>query len=216
VRRARLGATTAALLALSGTGCVAVGGPGGSGAPTGAGSALSDDDRELLVPPGYGTLRQEELSLSAVKGPLVLRVTPLDEWVIRLAAPDTYDRLSGLVASYGGGLLASTGGGDRTLFLVSFFSSNQGTVYDPEDVHLVSQGRRYRPLGIEPVSAGWGDTRLVQREPALAVYAYAPELELDMGLRLEYEDVTNDQWSSILQRLQAERSRARARAGGGG
>lgn len=215
MRRARLGATTAALLALSGVGCVAVGGPGGSGAPAGAGSALADDDRELLVPPGYGTLRQEELSLSAVKGPLVLRVTPLDEWVIRLAAPDTYDRLSGLVASYGTPL-ASTGGGDRTLFLVSFFSSDQGTVYDPEDVHLVSQGRRYRPLGIEPVSAGWGDTRLVQREPALAVYAYAPELELDMGLRLEYEDVTNDQWSSILQRLQAERSRARARAGGGG
>lgn len=213
MRRSGLGATTAALLTLSGTGCVAVGGSGGSGAPPGAGSALPDDDRELLVPPGYGTLRQEEFSLSAVKGPLVLRVTPLDEWVIRLAAPDTYDQLSGLVASYGASL-TSAAGGDPTLFLVSFFSSDQGTVYDPEDVHLVSRGRRYRPLGIEPVSAAWGSTRLVQREPALAVYAYAPELELDMDVRLEYEDVINDQWSSILQRLQAERSRARARAGG--
>lgn len=212
----RAGAAATVLLLLVATGgCIGIVGSGGAGTPPGADSTLPDDDRELLVPPGYGTLRQEELSLSVVKGSLVLRVTPLEEWVIRLAAPDTYDRLSGLARSYGASLASTRSGDDPALFLVSFFSSDQGTVYDPEDVHLVNRGRRYRPLGIEPVSTGWGDTRLVQREPALAVYAYAPELELDMGMRLEYEDVVNDRWSEILQRLQAERSRARARAGGG-
>lgn len=216
--RPRRSATTVAALSLvlgATGGCVAAGGAGGAGAPPGAEATLPDDDRELLVPPGYGTLRQEEFSLSVVKEALILRVTPLDEWVIRLAAPDTYDRLSGLATSYGATLASTTGSGEPTLFLVSFFSSDQGTLYDPEDVHIVSRGRRHRPLGIEPVSAGWGDTRLVQREPALAVYAYAPELELDLEMHLEYEDVVNERWDEILQRLQAERSRARARAGGG-
>ena len=54
---------------------------------------------ETLPPPGYGTLRQDEISLSLISGPLRILVTPLEESVTRVAAPDTYRRLSSMANS---------------------------------------------------------------------------------------------------------------------
>ena len=50
----------------------------------------------MLVPAGYGTLIQDHFTLTLESGPLRVKVTPLAESVIRLAAPDTYERLAGL------------------------------------------------------------------------------------------------------------------------
>ena len=54
-----------------------------------------------MVPPGYGTLLQDQISLRLQRGDLLIKVTPLEEWVIRLTAPDTYDRLRSLVETFG-------------------------------------------------------------------------------------------------------------------
>lgn len=62
--------------------------------------AASDPEirQEALVPAGFGTLKQDQFTVSLRSGPLLLKVTPLDESVIRLSAPDTYQKLHSLAA----------------------------------------------------------------------------------------------------------------------
>src|SRR5687767_7009628 len=46
-----------------------------------------------LVPAGYGSLKQDDISIRLQLGGLLVRATPLDESVIRLLASDSYRSL---------------------------------------------------------------------------------------------------------------------------
>lgn len=165
---------------------------------------------EVLPPPGYGTLRQEAVSLTLVSRGLQLMVTPLDESVTRVTAPDTYRRLSGLAGVY-----ARSVSGPSTLFLVSFFSEEPAVRFVPEEVQLISHGVRVRPGEISPVTPTWGERRLRQRETETAVYRFDGDVDLESDLVLVYGLEQTSQWAGILPRIRAERARARARAGPG-
>ena len=80
-------------------------------------------------------------------------------------------------------------------------------------MELVNRGQRLRPLSIRPVTSGWGAQRLDAQETQLAVYAYAEGVDLQQPLTIEYGMETSTGWDEILGRLEAERVRARARAG---
>ena len=68
----------------------------------------------------------------------------------------------------------------------------------------------------DPVSPGFGSQRLRQEVPQSAVYGFAPEVDLEIELAVDYQGVVNAGWTSILTRIREERGRVRARAGGGG
>ena len=182
---------------------------GGAGAGTGQ-SAPSTG--ATLVEPGYGTLTQAQFTLELVSGALQIQVTPLAESVIRLAAPDTYQRLTGLASSAGASLRSRAREGSQ-LFLVSMFSRDPTITYEPENLHIVNGGLRYRPTAIEAITPGWGGQRLRQEETQLAVYAFDPGIELEISMTVEYENARNTSWPTILNRLEAERARVRARIG---
>ncbi|MEQ8330264.1 MAG: hypothetical protein RH859_07295 [Longimicrobiales bacterium] len=171
---------------------------------------------ETLPPPGYGTLRQDEVTLSFTSGDLQVKVTPLAESVLVTVAPDTYRRLQGLAAAHGPRVAREAGSAAPTLFLVSFFSDRQGTTFVPEEVQLRSLGVRLRPATIVPVTPGFGQRRLEQRETEMAVYAFDGEVDLESDLVAMYGLVENNSWATILARVQAERARARGRAAGPG
>ena len=195
------------LVLLAALACTAPPGPGGTpGDPTG----------EALVPSGFGSLRQEEITLTLRSGDLLIKVTPLDEGVIRLTAPDTYQRLAALARSHREELARISVRRDPILFLVSFFSYAPNVIYEPEDLHLVSLGLRYRPAGILGVTPRWDAHRLEQEELEMAVYAFDADLDLGTDLLAEYEQASVGGWDAILNRLDAERARVRARAGGPG
>lgn len=179
-------------------------------APAGAGSGLA----EPLPPPGYGTLRQDDVTLSFTSGALQVKVTPLAESVIVTTAPDTYRRLRGLVTAHGRRAAQEADDPDPVLFLVSFFSDDQGTSFVPEEVQLRSLGVRLRPAAIVPVTPGFGERRLGQRETEMAVYAFDGDVDLESDLVVLYGLVENNGWNAILARVQAERARARSRAVG--
>jgi hypothetical protein len=166
---------------------------------------------EELPPPGYGTLRQETVSLTLVSGGLQLMVTPLDESVTRVTAPDTYRRLSGIAGVY-----ARSVSDLSTLFLVSFFSEEPDVRFVPEEVQLISHGIRVRPGQISPVTPTWGERRLRQWQTETAVYRFDGDVDLESDLVLLYGLEQTSQWTGILPRIRAERARARARAGPGG
>ncbi len=191
------------------SGCAGAGsgmGTARSPAPTGPGGV------NALIPPGFGTLAQAEFTLELEIGDLQIQITPLAESVIRLAAPDTYQRLTGLSASAGASLRSRTPEASP-LFLVSMFSRAPTITYEPENLHIVNGGLRYRPIAIQAITPGWGGQRLRQEETQLAVYAFDPGIEMEISLTVEYEGVSDPSWRSILNRLEAERARVRARIG---
>jgi hypothetical protein len=203
--------TTAALaLAALLAGCAAAGPftPLRRGAP--------DRTDDLLVPPGHGSLLQDQITLELRTDSVQLKVTPLEEWVVRLTAPDTYARLSGLAATYRAEIASRTGDEAPALFLVSFFARTPGAAFTPEDVQLVHRGRRLRPAFIRPMTTGWEHRRLEAGETQTAIYSFSEEIDLQQPLALEYGDATGSAWEDILDRLEAERTRARGRAGVGG
>ena len=199
-------AAIGAILVLLG-GCAGSGtGTGQSAAPTGLGGA------NALVPPGYGTLTQAQFTLELESGDLQIQITPLAESVIRLGAPDTYQRLTSISASARSSL-RSRAREESPLFLVSMFSRAPEITYEPENLHIVNGGLRFRPIAIQAITPGWGGQRLRQQETQLAVYAFDPGIELEITLIVEYEGASDTSWQTILNRLEAERARVRARVG---
>jgi hypothetical protein len=166
-------------------------------------------------PAGYGTLRQDEVSVDLVSGQLRLKVTPLDESVTRLTAPDTYRRLAALAHQHGADAAQLPGTPHPTLFLVSAFSDSPDVAFVPEELQLVSKGVRLRPSAILPVTPGWEQRRLEQRRTEMAVYAFSGDVDLESDLVVVYGLVESGEWGAIVPRLRAERARVRARAAGG-
>jgi len=163
-------------------------------------------ERSDLVPPRRGTLRQEEVTLSLRSGPLLVKATPLEESVIRLLAPDTYDRLHALAQSQ-----RSLARPERELFLVSFFSYEPNVPFTPEDLQIVHRGQILRAVAVQPVTSGFGRQRLQQQETQSAVYAFEESINYDLPIVVRYGLQEAGDWLSILQRLERERSRVRAR-----
>lgn len=208
-RAGRLAA--AALLALLLHGCAAA--PGLAVARPAGGT---DREEELLVPGGNGSMLQDEITLTLRSDSVILKVTPLEEWVIRLTAPDTWSRLSSLSSVHRAEVVRQTGAATPSLFLVSFFSQTPGAAFHPQDVQIENRGHRQRPLVIRPLTQGWGEERLEQERAQLAVYAFTDEVDLEQPLTIEYSNDVAAGWDAILRRLEVERGRARARAGLGG
>ena len=168
---------------------------------------------ELLVPSGHGSLFQDDVTLTLRTEELVLKVTPLEEWVLRLTAPDTWSRLSSLAAIHRQEVARQTGMDDASLFLVSFFSLTPGASFRPQDVQIENRGRLQRPLLIRPLTTGWGQERLRQEEAQLAVYAFPGGVDLEQALAVEYASRVSSGWEEIMRRLELEHGRAVARAG---
>lgn len=172
-------------------------------------------EEDLLVPPGFGTLTQDDVSLRLQSGNLLIKVTPLEEWVIRLTAPDTYQRLNGLAQAHGSRAAYGRASSATSLFLVSLFSYQPDVTYQPEDLMLVNRGLRARPVGIAAVTPSWGTQRLGQQETRMAVYAFDGPMDLRTDLVAEYQELRNEIWRDrILPLLEAERAKVRARSGG--
>lgn len=188
----------AGLLAFA-AGCTIAPAPEGSTAPV---------TTDSLPPAGYGTLRQEEVSMTLRNQDLEIMVTPLAESVTRVTAPDTYDRLHRLAEQHGGDAPSPD-----ALFLVSFFTQQSDVRFVPEEVQILSRGLRLRPVDIQPITPTWGQRRVRQRTTEMAVYAFPPEVDLASDLVLAYGLEQGGNWSAVLSRVQAERARVRARAG---
>lgn len=182
--------------------------PGCTIAPAPAADRPEPTADDQLPPPGYGTLLQDDVTISLVSRGLEVKVTPLAESVIRVTAPDTYARLSGIARAN-----REEAPPDSRLFLVSFYSTEPGMSFLPDEVQLISRGLRARPSRILPVTPSWGQHQVDQRRAEMAVYAFGPQVDLEAELTLVYGFDETTAWNSILARVQVERGRARARAG---
>jgi len=198
-------------------GCAASGAPAAEDPAPAGGVAQVQSGREGagLVPPGHGTLRQDEFTVSLRSGALLIKVTPLAEAVIRLAAPDTYNRLHALAESRRTEAASAAMTDGPELILVSFFSYEPDVAFQPEDLQLVQQGRLLRARAVLPVTPGWGKQRLQQQETQSALYVFEPGIDYELPLVVRYGVAESDGWSRIIPVLEEEHAKVRARASAG-
>jgi len=172
-------------------------------------SAAQEDKR--LIPAGHGTLKQDEFTVQLRSGPLLIKVTPLSEVVIRTAAPDTYERLHALAESRRKDAESRSGTMDPQLFLVSFFSYQADVSFQPEDLQLIHHGRPMR-AAILPITPGWGTQQLKQQDLQSAIYAFSEPIDYDRPLVVQYGTTQSGAWDQIISRLQTERNKILSRA----
>lgn len=147
-----------------------------------------------------GTLRQDDFSIHLHSGTLLIRVTPLHERVLRLAAPDTQARLRPLAAQ---------GGSEApSIFLVTFFSDAPDTPYDPEAVRILYQGRLLHPSRIVPLNSEWASARLRTSEALSALYLFDEPIDPFLPHEFRYGGDRVD-WGRVLPKLLAEEARQR-------
>lgn len=214
-RSAMASATVALAVVASATACATASGPTTEPAPAVV-TAQNDTTGRNLVPPGYGTLRQDDISLHIDGGSVLVRALPLDEALLRLLTPDSYRALRDLKESERASITAISrryGGRSVSVWLVSFYGVEPAARFTPGDVIVTSGGRDFRPYDILPLTVGFGEERLKQRETQSALYVYDGDVQVEQPVTLTYEGAIDDSWEDTLQRIERERAMVRARAG---
>ncbi|HEX9563135.1 MAG TPA: hypothetical protein VF981_04160 [Gemmatimonadaceae bacterium] len=207
--------TGAALCTLfAGTSCLSAGQAGPADTTP---SAVSPDSSRFLVPAGYGSLRQEDIAIRIQRRGLQVQAIPLDETIIRLLSPDSYRALREQINSRAAALeelSRRTGLRGFSVWLVRFHGVEQGeTIFSPMEFIVTSVGRDFRPIDVLPVTPGFGQQRLRQREVQTALYVFDPQVNVNQPLVVQYETGRNADWSVVLTRIERERVLVRSRAG---
>jgi hypothetical protein len=180
--------------------------------PQPADAQAGADSTAKLMPAGYGTLREDEFTISLRSGPLLIKVTPLNEAVIRTAAPDTYDRLHKMADSRRAEAERRAGAAPTLeLFKVSFFSYDPDVEYQPEGVQITHQGRQLRAAALLPLTTAFGRQRLKQQETQTALYAFATAIDYQLPITVRYNMDESDAWGGIIPKLEIERAKILAR-----
>jgi hypothetical protein len=189
---------------------------GAASGQTGAvGTAADDTTGRANVPAGFGTLRQDEIAIRIELQGLIVRAIPLDENLIRLLTPDSYRALRELQESNKQSIAAvtrRTGGRAPDLWYVSFYGVEPDVHFSPMELVITSSGRDFRALEVLPLSSGFGEQRLRQRETQSALYLFDEDIDLDQPLSVTFQNVRSDAWEQILTRIERERALVRARA----
>ena len=170
------------------------------------------------MPAGFGSLRQNDVALEiSPAGGLQVRAIPLDERVIRLLRPDSYKSLRDILRSKDNELTTVRQRGRLTTYsvwYVSFFALEQGeTRFSPQEFIISNVGRDFRPIDVLPLSPGFGEYRLKQREVQSALIVFDGQLDVNQPLTAQMEgrsSTTN--WTEVTQRIERERAAVRSRA----
>jgi hypothetical protein len=146
---------------------------------------------------------------------LHVRAIPLDESVIRVLSPDSYRALSDLVRSQESRLAElrrRTPTARLSLWYVSFFGVELGEArFSPMELIITNVGQDFRPIEVLPLSPGFGQQRVRQREVQHGLYAFDGQLDVNQPLVLSYETSRARDWATVLERIERERSLIRSR-----
>jgi hypothetical protein len=186
--------------------------------PAGQAGTQGDTLDPNWIPAGFGTLRQDDIALkvSPANG-LQVRAIPLDERIIRLLSPDSYRSLRELVTSKERELLAVKERNrlpSYSIWYVSFFAQEQGeTRFSPQEFIINNTGRDFRPLDMLPITPGFGEYRLKQREVQSALLIFDGQVDVNQPMSALMESTPSvTDWNRVIQRIERERSLVRSRA----
>jgi len=186
-------------------------------APAAQGGRMPADTNPSLIPAGFGTLKEADISIT-LQPPTGVRVTtfPLDESVIRTLAPDSYRAMHANAESRAAQIrqrASMHGERNPSVWFVRFYGLVPDARYDPTDVTVSVGGRDFRPFDVIPISGDFATQRLQPRETQIGLLLFDGALDVTQPLVVRMGAEQNTDWDSILRRIDAERAGVRARAG---
>lgn len=209
-------ACVTAVCAISVSGCAAAANSGATATAPVTGVPQADTAGLALLPPGYGSLRQDDLSLHIDAGTVLVRALPLDEALIRLLTPDSYRALHDLKEgsrSQIDAIARRYGGRPVSVWFVSFYGVEPNARFTPGDLTITSGGRDFRSYDILSLTVGFGENRLRQRETQSALYVYDGDVQVNQPVSIAYQGSFDGSWDQTLQTIERERAMVRARSG---
>lgn len=168
-----------------------------------------------LPPPGYGSLKQDNVSLRLTGTEIELRFLPLDERLIRLLAPDAYQSLHGLVESRRGAIDSAAREAGLTrpgLALVTFFALRSAARFDPDLVNLTYRNQILRPEGTVSYTGNFTSRQLDVRQQATAIYLFEEPLPVFEKFQVVYGANQSEWGDEVLRRIGIERVRVQSRS----
>ena len=168
-----------------------------------------------LIPPGLGTLRQDDIAVRIDYNQLQVKAIPLDESIIRTLGPDSYRALHELVESRRAQLnqvAQRRGMQNYRVWYVTFFALQPDQPYNPRALTVENNGRQYQPVEVLPVTAGFGSPRLRLREQQAALYMFESGLDVQQPTAVQVENERSDAWQGVIRRVERERAMIRSRA----
>ena len=178
-------------------------------------AAAADSASAGLIPAGYGTLRQDDISIKLTLEGVLVQLLPMNESVIRTLSPDAYRALHDLLKSYRpqiAAYAAQYGLRDDNVWYVSFYGMAPDATFSPLDLTIRAPGRDFSPLRVIPVTPGFGQNRLQVRDVQRAFYLFDDGMPLNQPLTVNMGAVTDDSWQIIERKIEAEQAHVRARA----
>ena len=172
-------------------------------------------DNALLPPAGYGTLKQDDISLNMRLDQIEIRFLPLDERVLRLLVNDSYNALTALVRQNQPAIdsIASRRGLSAPgLALVSFQGRVPNAKFDSQILSLQNRGMTLLPLGVVPLDPRFSSQELGVRGQARAIYVFDEIVPVLEPFVLIYGPNQTSDWQNTLPTLQRERARVVLRA----
>lgn len=174
---------------------------------------------EQVVPPGFGTLKQEDLQIAVTNTVIEIRFTPLDPRVINLLAPDAYQAMAALVKSNRPRIdsAARYNAVSRPgIAYVQFYGLQPGANFDAQSLVLVFRGRLLRPIAILPYSPNFNDGRLEPRQQVTAFYLFEEQIPVLEPFSLQYYQQFSTEWTSNrVSKINTERQSALLRSSKG-
>jgi hypothetical protein len=84
------------------------------------------------------------------------------------------------------------------------------------DVIVSSVGRDFRPIELIPLTSGFGENRLDQRDTQSALYLFDDAVDVNQPLTVMVETTRSAGWQETLRVIERERALVRSRAGRAG
>jgi hypothetical protein len=164
-----------------------------------------------LPPVGFGSLKQDNVSLRVSVNDFEVRFIPLDERLIRLLGSDAYQSLHMLVASRRGPIDSAArdaGVASPGLALVTFFALRSGAQFDPDNFTLSYHNQFERPVAIVPYTTNFNSRQLDVRQQASAIYMFRLPIPVYDRFDVLYSTTAQITWGDeIVGRIGVERSR---------
>lgn len=181
-----------------------------------------DSTASTLVPSGFGTIRQDDISIVLEGQGYRVSAIPLDEAVIRLLAPDSYRTLKSQLDSKRPLIMqraAVRAIREPRVWRVQFFGQSPDARFVPNDITVTSGGREYRPVEVIGLTPGFSEQRLQPRETQTGLLVFEEGLDVSQPVVVSIGAARNTDWDwsppvAILKKLDTERAVVRARAAG--
>ena len=173
------------------------------------------DPMGTMPPMGYGSLTQQQLSLTIANSQLTVRFQPLNERLLRLLAPDAYRALSGLVASRSAAIDSvsrESGATQPGLMLVTVYGNVPDVRFDPTLIGVSVNARRIDPVGIIPLDANFSRQQLAIRTVGMGLLVFSEELPVYSPMVFTYGTAAAEGWAGKISSFDRELARVSARA----